>query len=274
MCRVFCVSTSGYYAWASRPESSRSKQDRALKVQIKAFHKRSGKTYGSPRIYDDFKDENVKVGCKRVARLMREERIKGELRKKYKCTTNSNHKYPVAANLLDRKFEVKEKNTVWVSDITYIRTAFGWMYLAIFVDLFSRKVVGHKVAEHMRAELVIDALDDAIQYRDIYEGELLVHSDQGVQYASEDFREKLQSIRATQSMSRRGNCWDNAVAESFFATLKKDLIHRHRWTSRSQVVRAVDNYIENFYNRHRKHSAIGNLSPANYERLTMLADVA
>jgi transposase InsO family protein len=275
MCRVLKVAPSGYYAWVKRPQSQRARQDECLKVHIRAAHKRSRKTYGSPRILRDLKADGLKIARKRIARLMRDDGLCGVLPKKFKRTTDSKHTKPVADNILDRKFdEVTKPNEVWSADITYLWTAQGWLYLAVVIDIFSRRVVGFKIDDHMRAELVVDAYKDAVSQRDIEIGTLMHHSDRGSQYASEEYREELKRHEVLLSMSRKGNCWDNSVSESFFATLKKELIYRQYWLSRSQITAAITDYIKSFYNRERRHSSIGFMSPADYERLTMLAKAA
>ena len=275
ICRVLKVAPSGYYAWTKRLQSERSKEDERLKVHIRASHKGSRKTYGSPRIQKDLKADGLRVGKKRVARLMREEGLSGHPPKKFKRTTDSKHTKPIADNILNRKVaEVTRPNEVWVADITYIWTAMGWLYLAVIIDVFSRRVVGYKIDDHMRAELVVEAYKNAVGARDIEEGQLMHHSDRGSQYASEEFRKVAKEYGVTLSMSRKGNCWDNSVAESFFATLKKELVHRQYWLSKGQVTAAISDYIGAFYNRKRRHSSIGFVSPADYERLTMLAKAA
>lgn len=268
------VQQSGFYAWLKRPCSQRSKHDEMLKVHIRASHKRSRKTYGSPRIHGDLKSDGIKIAKKRVARLMREDGLRGDPPKKFKRTTDSKHDKPVAPNVLDRKFSsVEAPNRAWVADITYVWTAMGWLYLAVIIDVFSRRVVGYAIDDHMRTELVNNPLDMALDDREVT-GDLLHHSDRGSQYASDDFRQKTATAGITLSMSRKGNCWDNAVAESFFATLKKELIHRQYWLSKKQTIAAIEDYISNFYNRQRRHSSIGYMTPADYERLTMLAKAA
>ena len=257
-----------------RPASQRSKDDEKLKIHIRASHKRSRKTYGSPHVHKDLKADGIKVGKSRVARLMGKEGLRGDPSNKFKRTTGSKHNKPVAPNLLDRKFStVKAPNCVWAADITYVWTAMGWLYLAVIIDVFSRRVVGYAVDDHMRTELVNDALTMTLAERVVTE-ELLHHSDRGSQYVSADFRQKIVNAGITLSKSRKGNCWDNAVAESFFATLKKELIHRQYWLRKKQTIAAIKNYISNFYNRERRHSSIGDKSPAEYERLTMLAEAA
>lgn len=273
LCRAMQVAPSGFYAWAKRPPSRRSKEDVKLKVHIKASHKKSRKTYGSPRIHKDLMVEGIVVGQKRVARLMREDGLRGTRPKKFKVTTNSKHNKPVAPNILNRDIAaVTTTNKVWVSDITYIWTGQGWLYLAVMIDVFSRRIVGYQIDDHMRAELVTDALNSAIEARDIGT-DLMHHSDRGSQYVSDNFLALAHKHKITLSMSRKGNCWDNAVAESFFASLKKDLIYRQSWFSKKQVTDAINEYIV-WYNRERRHSSLGYLSPADYERLTMLAMVA
>jgi len=217
--------------------------------------------------------EGIVVGQKRVARLMREDGLRGTRPKKFKVTTNSKHNKPVAPNILNRDIAaVTTTNKVWVSDITYIWTGQGWLYLAVMIDVFSRRIVGYQIDDHMRAELVTDALNSAIEARDIGT-DLMHHSDRGSQYVSDNFLALAHKHKITLSMSRKGNCWDNAVAESFFASLKKDLIYRQSWFSKKQVTDAINEYIV-WYNRERRHSSLGYLSPADYERLTMLAMVA
>lgn len=275
MRRVLQVTPSGYYAWLTRPQSTRKTQDEKLKLHVRASHKRSRKTYGSPRIHKDLKEGGFNISKKRVAHLMAEEGLSGTPPKRFKRTTDSKHNKPVADNILNRNFsEIKRPNEVWVTDITYIRTGQGWLYLAVVIDLFSRRVVGYKIADHMRAELVIAAYWDAVKSRDVQVGRLMHHSDQGSQYASDDYRKELVTHKVLLSMSRRANCWDNAVAESFFATLKKELIHRRYWMSKKQVTAEIDDYIMHFYNRLRRHSSNGGMSPADYERLTLLAKAA
>ena len=274
MCRVLGVRTSGFYASQKRSEPRRTQEDRKISTHIRASHKASRGTYGSPRVLLDLKDSGLKVGRKRVARLMREASLSGNALKKFRCTTDSKHENPVAPDLLRRRFnDFSAPNHAWVADITYVWTAAGWLYLAVVIDLFSRRVVGHAVADHMRTELISEALEAAFASRDVT-GPLMHHSDRGGQYASEDYRRQLEKRGITLSMSRKGDCWDNAVAESFFATLKKDLIHRRSWESKNKAIAAINDYILDFYNRRRRHSAIGFRSPADYERLTMLSNAA
>lgn len=264
MCRLLQVSRAGYYEWRAREASSRARDDQMLKVKIAALHKRSRGTYGSPRIWQDLREEGHQVGRNRVARLMREQGLAGCRPRRYKATTDSEHGEPVAANLVARNFRADGPDQVWVGDITYIRTWEGWLYLAVVIDLWSRRVVGWSSADHMRTELVLSALDMAVGQRN---GQGVVfHSDRGSQYASHDYRRALAKHRMTASMSRKGDCWDNAVAESFFATLKTELIHRRPWPRRSEAKTAIHGYIGGFYNTVRRHSFLGGLSPLAHEK--------
>jgi transposase InsO family protein len=265
LCRVMLVATSGYYAWARRPESTRAKQDILLRSKVRASHAASRRTYGSPRVHVDLRAEGFGVGRKKVARLMREEGLQGRAKRGFQRTTDSNHDLAIAPNTLDRNFAVDAPNTAWVTDITYVHTWEGWLYVSVIVDLFSRRVVGWSADEHMRTELVTSALQMALGRRCPQDG-LLHHSDRGSQYASGDYRQQLWDNGIVCSMSRKANCWDNAVAESFFATIKKELIHRHPWPTRLAARDAIANYIEMFYNPHRRHSALGYVSPAEFER--------
>jgi putative transposase len=255
MCRQLSVSRSGYYRWKTREPSQRQKEDIRLKVAIKASHEQSRGTYGSPRIVDDLKEQGFDVSRRRVARLMAEEGITGTPKKPFKRTTDSKHSEAIADNTLDRNFTVDAPDTAWATDITYVRTWDGWMYLAVVVDLFSRRVIGWATATHMRTKLVMKALDMALGRR-LPEPGLLHHSDRGSQYASRDYRKALDDRGIVCSMSRRGDCWDNAVVESFFATLKKELIHRKPWPTARAAREAIVEYIEVFYNRKRKHSTL------------------
>ena len=265
LCRVLDVARSGFYAWTKRPESHRAREDRRLRVSIRAAWKKSRRTYGSPRLHDDLKAEGEKVSRKRVARLMKEDDVVGRQRRRFVRTTDSKHALPIAPNVLDRKFEVAAPNRVWAGDITYLATAEGWLYLAVIIDLFSRRVVGWAIEEHMETSLVMGALEMALRRRH-RDGELLHHSDRGSQYAAADYRKKLGAHGVDCSMSRKGNCWDNAVVESFFGTMKAELEDEVTTGASRAVARsAVADYIDNFYNSTRKHSSLGYLSPINYE---------
>jgi putative transposase len=265
LCRTLQVSASGFYAWCRRGLSPRARGDALLKVEIRAAHAASNRTYGSPRILADLKANGQRVGRKRVARLMREEGIEGQRKRRFRTTTDSRHSHPVAANHLNRDFSASAPNEVWVSDITYIWTREGWMFLAAIMDLFSRRVVGWSMDSHIDQTLVLEALGMALRTRQPKPG-LLHHSDRGVQYAGADYQEQLREFGILCSMSRKGDCWDNAVAESFFSTLKSELVHRVDYVSRSQAKASVFDYIETFYNPRRRHSALGYLSPVEHER--------
>jgi putative transposase len=265
LCRVMKVSRSGYYAWRTREPSQRASEDDALAHTVAEVHERSRGTYGSPRIHAELRARGHRVGRKRVARLMRRTGLAGLTRRRYRCTTDSRHEFPAAANLVRRRFDVDAPNRVWVADITYVWTWQGWLYLAAIVDLFSRRVVGWATADHMRTELVLEALARATGER-ATSPELVHHSDRGSQYASGLYRSILAAQGITCSMSRRGNCWDNAVVESFFATLKTELIERQSWATRAHVQLAITDYISSFYNRGRRHSYLGYLTPSEFEQ--------
>lgn len=263
MCRVLEVSASGYYGWLGRVTSKRQQENQRLLVMIRTIYKESRQNYGSPKVYRQLRRQGETCNHKRVERLMRENSIRAKRVKKFKVTTNSQHSEPVAANILDRAFTVSEPDKVWVSDITYLWTAEGWLYLAIFLDLFSRMVVGWSMSERMSSELIVSAFEMGQKRRGGVRP--LIHSDRGSQYASAVFREKLATLCCLQSMSRRGNCWDNAVAESFFSALKLEMVADERFNNRQEARDRVFEYIEVFYNRSRIHSALGYLSPAEYE---------
>jgi transposase InsO family protein len=265
MCGKLGVSTSGYYAWEKRPESRRKRDDAVLVEKIRDSHRRGRGAYGSPRIYDDLKEQGETTGRHRIARLMRENGITARPLKRFRKTTDSNHNLPVAPNLLERNFKADKPDAVWVADITYVWTARGWTYLAVILDLFSRCVVGWSIDDNMRTELVLKALEMAEGQRNIKPG-LIFHSDRGSQYASDEYRKALSKVGIVPSMSRKGDCWDNAVAESFFATIKRELVRKCYWKDLEAARMAIHEYIEVFYNRRRRHSTNGNLSPAEYER--------
>ena len=268
-CRVLEVSRSGYYAWRRCKPSKRAEQNARLTTEIRGFHAASRETYGSPRIHLDLMEAGWKVGRKRVEHLMRSEGIQARIPKRFRHTTDSKHSDPVAPNILARSFKVDHPNRVWVTDITYVWTWEGWLYLAVVVDLFARRVVGWSVASHMRAELALNALQIALGNRDALDG-LTHHSDRGSQYTSSEYQELLRAHGIVCSMSRKGDCWDNAVAESFFGTLKQELIHRQSWPTRREAADAIVEYIELFYNARRRHSANDGRSPVAYERIFML----
>lgn len=264
LCRHLEVSRSGYYAWAARPESSRKRSDRALAVAVAAVHHESKRRYGSPRVHRELRARGHRVGEKRVARLMRQEGLAARSKKRFVRTTDSRHAHPVAENILARDFHPQEPNAKWAGDITYVWTAEGWLYLAVVLDLFSRRVVGWAVSERIDRQLVLAALGSALHGRP---APLLHHSDRGSQYASEDYRRALKEKGITCSMSRKGNCWDNACVESFFSSLKMELVYEGDvFPTRAAASSALFEYVELFYNRRRRHSALGYVSPAEYER--------
>ena len=264
MCRCLSVSRSGYYAWRVREPSARNQEDEKLKVKIAASHAASNRTYGSPRILRDLREDGDLVSRKRVARLMCDLEIEGRRKRRYRATTDSRHPFPIAPNLLMRDFEVDAPNTAWVTDITYIATLDGWLYLAAIIDLYSRRVVGYSMSERIDRHLVLEALDEALRRRP---GAIDVvhHSDRGSQYASHDYRDALEEAGITCSMSRRGNCWDNAVAESFFGTLKTELLYEFPLQTRDVTRVAVAEYIDSFYNVSRRHSSLDYMSPLEFE---------
>jgi transposase InsO family protein len=264
LCRTLLVSAAGFYAWCRRGQSLRAQQDAALKVEIRAAHAASGKRYGSPRIHAELQADGYRVGRKRVARLMREDGIEGQRKRRFRVTTDSRHSHPIAANQLQRNFTASAPNKVWVTDITYIWTREGWLYLAAILDLYSRRVVGWSMDSCIDRGLALDALGMALETRRPEPG-LLHHSDRGVQYASAEYQSQLRTHGMICSMSRKGDCWDNAVAESFFSTLKAELVHHTDYVSRSQAQASVFEYIEAFYNGRRRHSALGFTSPVEHE---------
>jgi len=265
MAHIFNVSSSSYYAWLKKKPSAHERRDNELLIEVKRIFEAKRKKYGSPRIYRELHGTNYSCGRGRIARLMSENGLVARQKKRFKVTTDSKHDYPISPNLLDRDFSVADINACWVSDITYIDTYEGWLYLCSILDLSSRRVVGWAMASHMRAELAIDALDMAVKHRSPSRG-LMFHSDRGVQYASKEFRKKLKSYEMVQSMSRKGNCWDNAPAESFFSTLKLEEVYAHsKYKTREEARRAIFEYIEVFYNRQRSHSSLDYMSPVEYE---------
>jgi transposase InsO family protein len=265
MCRVLQVSTGGYYSWRDRPASARQQRREALTSAIQAIHQEVKQRYGSPRMHAELRARGQSGCVNTVAKLMRQHGIAAKTKRKFRLTTDSNHDLPVADNLLDRQFEPVAVNQVWVADITYIPTWEGWLYLAAVEDLYSRQIVGWSMGAHLSSRLVVDALEMAVAQRLPGAG-LVAHSDRGSQYASEHYQRLLQRHGITCSMSRRGDCWDNAPMESFFASLKKELIHQEDYQTRAEARASVFAYIEVFYNRVRCHSALGYLSPVAYEQ--------
>jgi len=265
MCRVLEVSTGGYYEWRRRPPSARQERSEALAAEIKVIHKEVKARYGSPRIHAELVARGEPCCVNTVARLMRQLGVAAKTKRKFRCTTDSNHGQPIAENIVDRKFEPEAPDRVWTADITYIPTREGWLYLAAVEDLYSRQVVGWSMSERIDSRLVVDALEMAVSRRLPGEG-LVAHSDRGSQYASEHYRRLLASHEITCSMSRRANCWDNAPMESFFASLKKELVHDEDFATREAARSSIFEYIEVFYNRVRRHSSLGYKSPVEYER--------
>lgn len=264
MCPTLEVSRSGFYAWLGRGESRRASEDRRLTALIREEHQRSRGTYGAPRILAAPLERGEVCGLHRVERLMREAGIRSKVRRKFKKTTDSNHPHPVAPNLLDQDFTVSGPNQVWASDITYIWTDEGWLFLASTMDLYARKIVGWAMSDHMPAELVVDALQMAIDRRRPAPG-LVHHSDRGVQYAAHAFQSLLEENGIVCSMSGKGNCYDNAVKESFFHTLKTELCDHEHYRTRAQARSSVFEFIEAFYNRTRLHSTLGYCPPEEFE---------
>jgi transposase InsO family protein len=264
LCPLLEVSRSGYYAWRRRPASKRAVADRALTAEIRDIHERSEQRYGSPRIHAELGANDTHVGRKRVARLMKEDGISVRTKRRFVKTTDSKHDFPIAPNLLERNFTADAPNQTWVGDITYLDTHQGWLYLAVLIDLYSRRVVGWAMSEHIDTALAMSALNMAVTQRKPARG-LIHHTDRGSQYASHDYRKALRDIGAQCSMSRKGDCWDNAVAESFFASLRKELTNRVTFLSRDAARSNVFEYIEAFYNRVRRHSTVNYQSPINFE---------
>jgi putative transposase len=274
MCRVLEVSRSGFHAWAAREPSPRAVADAALTGRIAEIHKDSLKTYGSPRVHAELRlEDGVRVARKRVERLMRAAGLSGQVRRRRGKTTIRVQGVRTAPDLVERDFNATEPNRLWAADITYIRTWDGWLYLASVMDCYSRRIVGWAIADHLRAELVINALEMAVTRRRPDRG-LVHHSDMGSQYTSLIFTRRCRSVGIDVSIGSRGDCFDNAVLESFHASLKKDLIHRRSWPTKAEARTAVFDYIEAFYNRRRRHSTLGMLSPADFETSTLGQDGA
>jgi putative transposase len=267
LCQVLEVSPSGYYDWRKRRQEPgrRQKENQQLRQEIKTIHTRSRQTYGSPRILADLRKEGRKHGRNRVARLMKEQGLCGRQKGRYRVqTTDSNHDQPIAPNRLAQASPPTAPNQIWVGDITYIRTPEGWLYLAAVLDLYSRKIVGWSMSPFIDTPLILAALQMALTRHPAAPG-LLFHSDRGVQYASSDYREALAQAGLLASMSRKGNCYDNAAMESFWSTLKLELIYRRDFQSRRQARSEIFDYIETFYNTQRAHSALGYLSPVDFQ---------
>lgn len=266
MCRVLKVSRSGFYVWRKRPVSGRAERRESLLREIRSIHdERNKDVYGSPRIHRELKERAVLCCENTVAKVMQAAGIRSKTAKKFKATTDSKHGRPVSANVLAQQFEASRVNEVWLADITYVWTHEGWLYLAAVEDMYTRKIVGWSTSNRLTAELAIQALEMAIG-RQVPDAGLLAHSDRGVQYASEAYQELLKDRGIRCSMSRKGNCWDNAPMESFFATLKKELIYLEEYQTRAEARESLFAYIEVFYNRVRRHSALDYQSPADFEQ--------
>ena len=265
MCNVMEVTRSAFYDWLNRPESVRSREDRQLGEKVKKIHDKSREIYGARRIRQELVEDGEPISRTRVGRLMKQQGLESKSKRKFKATTNSNHGRPVAPNLLDREFLVDQPDTVYAGDITYIPTNEGWLYLAVLIDLYSRAVVGWAMSERMTAQLANDALMMAIWKRRPPQG-LMTHSDRGSQYASALYQKTIKDHGFICSMSRKGNCWDNAPSESFFHTLKTELTHHRRYQTRQEAKQEIFEYIEVFYNRQRRHSTIGYQTPMGYEK--------
>ena len=263
-CSVLNVSRSGYYAWKGRRESARKREDNEIVAEIKAAAKIGRGTYGSPRIHRELRSKGRRIGRKRVERLMRQEGIVGRRKRRFRRTTDSNHAHPIAPNVLERQFDVELPNAAWVTDVTYVWTHEGWLYLAVILDLFSRRVVGWAASANNDRALAISALDRAVASRAPRPG-LVRHSDRGSPYASEDYGVALTAIGAVKSMSRKGDCWDNAVAESFFASIKGEMLDHDDYYTHAAAIAVIAEYIDGFYNPCRRHSAIDYMSPIEFE---------
>ena len=265
LCRLLGVSRSGYYAWGARPESERVGKDRALLTRIETIHRESREAYGAVKTWRSLRAQGVPCGRHRVARLRRQAGIEAKRKRRFRVTTQSRHSLPVAPNVLDRRFAVAQPNRVWVGDITFIPTRAGWLYLAVLLDLYARRIVGWAMSPYIDRELVTQALVMALQRRRPKPG-LIHHTDQGRQYATGSYRQRLIEHGVELSMSRKGDCFDNACAESFISTLKNELTHHLQFNTREEARTAIFEYIEVFYNRQRLHQTLGYLSPAEFER--------
>jgi putative transposase len=265
MCATLEVSPAGYYAWLVRPPSFQEQRREAVLVLIQGVHAAVKQRYGSPRIHAELAARGEACSVNTVAKLMRDNDIRAKSARKFRCTTDSNHPLPVAANVLARQFDPEGPNESWVADITYVPTREGWLYLAVVEDLYSRKVVGWSMAATLESRLVVDALEMAVQRRLPDEG-LVAHSDRGSQYASDHYQSLLGKHGITCSMSGVAQCWDNAPAESFFASLKKELVHHEDYQTREEARASIFEYIEVFYNNQRLHSSLGYVTPAAYEQ--------
>lgn len=267
MCQTFKVSRSSYYGWEKRGKSKRGQEDEALLLEIKKVYERSRGRYGSPRITAELREKGVSCSHNRIARLMKENKIMAKTKRRFKVTTKSNHEKAIAGDLLQQGFMAKERNQVWASDITYIWTNEGWLYLAVILDIYSRKIVGWALERYLRSDIVKKALLKALAERNPGQG-LIFHSDQGIQYASNEIVKILKAHEIRQSMSSRGNCYGNAITETFFHTIKTEHIFFESYETRESARLSIFEYIEIFYNRERRHSALGYKSPEKFEQLT------
>ena len=264
LCKIVGVSKSGYYAWKSRPPSKRSREDAVLTEKIREIHERSRETYGYPRVYAELRSLGVRCGLRRVARLMRRAGLRGCMRGRKRRTTRRDPRAAAAPDLVNRNFVATAPDKLWTADITYLRTDGGFLHLAFVLDVYSRRIVGWSMADHLRTELVVDALEMALWRRKPAAG-LVHHSDRGVQYTALSFGKKLEEAGIVPSMGRAGSALDNAISESFVSTIKCELVHGHRFPTREAARSAVFEYLEAFYNRRRLHSSLGYMSPEGYE---------
>lgn len=273
LCRVLGVTRSGYYAWKKRPPSKMARSNARLAAEVAGAHRASRGIYGSPRIHRDLRARGIRVSRKRIERLMRETGLKGRQKRRFRCTTDSRHAFPLAPNVLARQFDPSEPNRVWAADVTFIGTEQGWLYLAVLIDLFSRRIVGWAVSTTNDRNLALEALNAALRTRKPAEG-LIHHSDRGSPYASHDYVAALRKHGIVPSMSRAGDCYDNAVVESFFGSLKAELIGDAIYPSKAVAAATLGDYIDNFYNPQRRHSHIGYVSPIEFELRLQVAALA
>jgi putative transposase len=271
LCEVLEVSRSGFYAWKRREPSKRAAEDERLSVEITAVHERSRRRYGSPRVHHGLRRKGIRVGRKRVERLMREKGLVARRKRAFRRTTDSAHQHPIAPNIVARDFEPTTPNAAWAGDVTYIQTAAGWAYLAVLLDLFSRRVVGWAISTSNDTALAQAALKRAVRCRRVVPRGLVHHTDRGSPYASDDYRRSLSDHGMRASMSRKGDCWDNAVAESFFATLRAELVEDARYETPDDAEASIGEYIEKFYNAERLHSHLGYVSPIEFELKSAIA---
>jgi putative transposase len=266
LCEVLGVSQSGYFAWRGRPACRRQREDMVLLAHLRSAFALSNGTYGSPRMTRELQDDGLKVGRRRTARLMRENGLRARQKRRFKCTTDSHHAWPVAPNIIDQDFAAERPNEKWGADISYVWTREGWLYLAVVIDLFARRVVGWAVGDRLHRDLALAALRRALLTRRPLAG-LIHHSDRGSQYCSIDYQAELQRHGILTSMSGKGNCYDNATVETFFKTLKSELVWRTVFQTRSEAEQAIARYIDGFYNHIRRHSALDFVSPVQFEKL-------